>query len=55
MDLLVARRQITVQQALYARQQLQAALKTAGPEHARELGVFTREEAPARLRAGRGP
>jgi hypothetical protein len=28
------------------RQQIQAALKTAGPEHAKDLGVFTREDAP---------
>jgi hypothetical protein len=41
-----AQGRINIQQALLLRQQIQAAMKTAGPEHAKNLGVFVREDAP---------
>lgn len=54
-DLLLAQRKITAQQALATRLKLQEALKTAGEEHARDLGTFTREEAAtSQLRPARG-
>ncbi len=47
LDQMVARRQATVQQALIVRREIQAALKTAGPAHAKQVGVFTREDTSA--------
>jgi hypothetical protein len=41
-----AQGRINIQQALLARQQIQAAMKTAGPEHAKNVGAWVREDAP---------
>jgi hypothetical protein len=47
LDQMVAQRHATVQQALIVRRQIQEALRTAGPQHEKLLGTFTREEAPS--------
>ncbi|HEY2739631.1 MAG TPA: hypothetical protein VGK45_14575 [Thermoanaerobaculia bacterium] len=51
-DAAFAQRRVTLQQALLARQQLQMAMKKAGPDHAALLDIFVREDAP-KMRTGR--
>jgi hypothetical protein len=45
-EILFAQGKINAYQALAARQQIQAVLKTAGPEREKILGAFVREDAP---------